>query len=48
MGRCLMGHPKIMLLDEPSMGLAPMLIREIAIIARGINQESRVSILLVG
>ncbi len=47
MGRCLMGHPKIMLLDEPSMGLAPMLVREIAAIARRINTESRVSILLV-
>jgi branched-chain amino acid transport system ATP-binding protein len=47
MGRCLMGHPKIMLLDEPSMGLAPMLVREIASIAQRINQESKVSILLV-
>ncbi|KPK92018.1 MAG: branched-chain amino acid ABC transporter ATP-binding protein [Deltaproteobacteria bacterium SM23_61] len=47
MGRCLMGHPKIMLLDEPSMGLAPLLVREISGIARRINKEERVSILLV-
>jgi branched-chain amino acid transport system ATP-binding protein len=47
MGRCLMGHPKIMLLDEPSMGLAPMLVREIASITQRINRESKVSILLV-
>jgi branched-chain amino acid transport system ATP-binding protein len=47
MGRCLMGHPIIMLLDEPSMGLAPLLVREIADIARRINTEGKVSILLV-
>ena len=47
MGRCLMGRPKIMLLDEPSMGLAPMLVREIASITQRINKESKVSILLV-
>ena len=47
MGRCLMGHPKIMLLDEPSMGLSPLLVREIADIAKRINVEGKVSILLV-
>ena len=47
MGRCLMGHPKIMLLDEPSMGLSPLLVREIAEIAKRIHVEERVSILLV-
>jgi branched-chain amino acid transport system ATP-binding protein len=47
MGRCLMGHPKIMLLDEPSMGLSPLLVREIAEIAKRIHVEGRVSILLV-
>ena len=47
MGRCLMGHPKIMLLDEPSMGLSPLLVREIADIAKRIHVEGRVSILLV-
>ena len=47
MGRCLMGHPKVMLLDEPSMGLSPVLVREIAGITKRINSETRVSILLV-
>jgi branched-chain amino acid transport system ATP-binding protein len=47
MARCLMGHPKIMLLDEPSMGLSPLLVREIADIVKRINLETKVSILLV-
>ena len=47
MARCLMGHPKIMLLDEPSMGLSPLLVREIADIVRRINLDTKVSILLV-
>ena len=47
MGRCLMGHPKIMLLDEPSMGLSPMMVREIAEISKRINVGTSVSILLV-
>jgi len=47
MGRCLMGHPQIMLLDEPSMGLAPLLVREIADIVKRIHVEGKVSILLV-
>ena len=46
-GRCLMGHPKIMLLDEPSMGLAPLLVREIADIVKRIHSEGKVSVLLV-
>ena len=47
MGRCLMGRPKVMLLDEPSMGLAPLLVEEIADIAKRIHVEGKVSILLV-
>ena len=47
MGRCLMGHPKVMLLDEPSMGLAPLLVEEIADIAKRIHVQGKVSILLV-
>lgn len=46
-GRALMGHPRVMLLDEPSLGLAPLLVRDIFDIIRRINEESGVSILLV-
>jgi branched-chain amino acid transport system ATP-binding protein len=46
-GRALMARPRLLLLDEPSLGLAPMLVRDIfAIIAR-INQDDGVTILLV-
>jgi branched-chain amino acid transport system ATP-binding protein len=47
MGRGLMARPKVMLLDEPSLGLSPVLVREIFKIARRINQEEKSSILLV-
>jgi len=46
-GRGLMAKPKLMLLDEPSMGLAPMLVSEIFKIIKRINQEENVTILLV-
>ncbi len=46
MGRALMARPKIMLLDEPSMGLSPLLVREIFDIIRDINSQG-VTILLV-
>jgi branched-chain amino acid transport system ATP-binding protein len=46
-GRALMAHPKLMLLDEASLGLAPLLVQEIFQILRRINEEERVSILLV-
>jgi len=45
-GRALMARPKLMLLDEPSMGLAPMLVHEIFEIVRRLNQEEKVAILL--
>ena len=45
--RALMLGPRLLLLDEPSLGLAPLVVREIFRILRAINQESRVSILLV-
>jgi branched-chain amino acid transport system ATP-binding protein len=45
-GRALMAHPKLMLLDEPSMGLAPMLVQEIFDIVSRLNREENVAILL--
>jgi branched-chain amino acid transport system ATP-binding protein len=45
--RALMLNPKLMLLDEPSFGLAPLLVRELFAILRAINAESGVSMLLV-
>ena len=46
MGRALMANPKIMLLDEPSMGLSPLLVKEIFDIIKDINSKG-VTILLV-
>jgi len=46
MGRALMAHPSLMLLDEPSMGLAPVLVESIFDIIQEINREGR-TILLV-
>jgi branched-chain amino acid transport system ATP-binding protein len=46
-GRGLMARPKLMLLDEPSLGLAPLLVREIYEIIRRINAEQKMAILLV-
>ena len=45
-GRALMARPKLLLLDEPSMGLAPMIVEEIFIIIKSIN-ETGTPILLV-
>ena len=46
-GRALMSHPKLVLLDEPSLGLAPMLVQEIFGIVKAINDEEKVSFLIV-
>jgi branched-chain amino acid transport system ATP-binding protein len=45
--RALMGRPKLLLLDEPSLGLSPILVTQIFGIIKRINQEQGVSILLV-
>ena len=45
-GRALMSNPKMILLDEPSMGLAPQLVEEIFEIVRKLNKQEGVSILL--
>lgn len=46
LGRALMSRPKLLLMDEPSMGLAPLLVREIFSIIQDLNREG-VTILLV-
>ncbi|HTL27295.1 MAG TPA: ABC transporter ATP-binding protein, partial [Burkholderiales bacterium] len=45
--RALLSHPKLMLMDEPSLGLSPLLTQEIFRIIRRINQEQGTTILLV-
>lgn len=47
MGRALMARPRILLLDEPSMGLAPLLVKAIFEVIRYLNTESDTTILLV-
>lgn len=46
-GRALLAHPKLMMLDEPSLGLAPMLVQEIFHIVGEINKQEQMSVLLV-
>ena len=46
-GRALMSKPKLILLDEPSMGLSPLLVKEIFEIIKRINKENGVTVLLV-
>jgi branched-chain amino acid transport system ATP-binding protein len=46
-GRAMMAKPRLMLLDEPSLGLAPLLVHEIFEIIRRINREEGTTILLV-
>ena len=47
LARALLMRPKLMLLDEPSLGLAPLVVRSIFNIIRNINETSRVAVLLV-
>jgi branched-chain amino acid transport system ATP-binding protein len=46
-GRALMANPRLMLLDEPSLGLAPMLVEEIFAIIQRLNREQQLTVLLV-
>jgi branched-chain amino acid transport system ATP-binding protein len=46
-GRALMARPKLMMLDEPSLGLAPLMVKEIYDIIKKINADQKMAILLV-
>ena len=46
-GRALMARPTLLLMDEPSLGLAPQVVREIARAIRDLNREEGMSIILV-
>ena len=46
-GRALMGQPKLMMLDEPSLGLAPILVTEIFQVIDRLREDEGISILLV-
>ena len=46
-GRALMGRPRLLLLDEPSLGLAPLVTKKIFEVIRDVNRERGISILLV-
>jgi branched-chain amino acid transport system ATP-binding protein len=46
-GRAMMANPKLMMLDEPSLGLAPLLVEEIYDIIKRFNSEQKASVLLV-
>jgi branched-chain amino acid transport system ATP-binding protein len=46
-GRALMARPRMLLLDEPSLGLAPMVVRQIAQAIVSINREDQVTVILV-
>jgi branched-chain amino acid transport system ATP-binding protein len=46
-GRALMASPRVVLLDEPSLGLAPMLVEEIFSIVQRMNQQEQLTVLLV-
>jgi branched-chain amino acid transport system ATP-binding protein len=45
--RALMGRPKLLLLDEPSLGLAPLIVRQIFSVIRDLNEERGLTVFLV-
>jgi branched-chain amino acid transport system ATP-binding protein len=47
LGRALMGRPRLLLLDEPSLGLAPMVVREFFRIVRELNEKEGLTVLVV-
>jgi branched-chain amino acid transport system ATP-binding protein len=46
-GRALMGRPRLLLLDEPSLGLAPLIVRQIFSVIKEINEQQKVTVFLV-
>ncbi len=46
-GRAMMGRPRMLLLDEPSLGLAPMLVKQIFEVIREINEQQHITVFLV-
>ncbi|MFO1350210.1 MAG: ABC transporter ATP-binding protein [Gammaproteobacteria bacterium] len=46
-GRGLMSRPRVLLLDEPSLGLAPLIVRQIFAIIREINEQQKITVFLV-
>jgi branched-chain amino acid transport system ATP-binding protein len=47
LGRALMSRPRLLLLDEPSLGLAPMIVREFFRIVRELNENEGLTVLVV-
>ena len=45
--RALMGRPKLLLLDEPSLGLAPLIVRQIFSVIRNLNEKRGLTVFLV-
>jgi len=46
-GRALMGRPHLLLLDEPSLGLAPLLVKQIFAVIREVNEKQGMTVFLV-